>query len=161
MQNGLEARLHQKLEAADAAFRRHLDSSVMRLEAKLDSIALNASVCSNAAQAQQTPSSPSSCTLQHDLKLGSSPEKTHEQSEQDRYRFGLEKRLDRIASAVGVKTNGEEDDDRKRLKEKLKQAIERDKRSRVRKIESEQAMWLEYIFGICKADRHFGKRGSR
>jgi hypothetical protein len=105
----------------------------MRLEAKLDSFASNASVCPNAANVRPS-SSPESSTLHHDLKLSSPSEVIREQSELEKCKSSLEKKLDRIA---------------------------RDKRSRVRKIESEQAMWLEYIFGICKADRHFGKRGSR
>lgn len=132
----------------------------MRLEAKLDSFASNASVCPNAANVRPS-SSPESSTLHHDLKLSSPSEVIREQSELEKCKSSLEKKLDRIASSMGVKINEEDDDDRKRMKEKLKQAVERDKRSRVRKIESEQAMWLEYIFGICKADRHFGKRGSR
>jgi hypothetical protein len=147
----------------------------MRLEAKLDSIALIISARSSTA-----PPSPESCALHHSgqrsgpfkiedgysekkniVKFGCPSEVLQEQNEQERYKNSLEKKLDRIASAVGVKTNEDEDDDRKRLKEKLKHAIERDKRSRVRKIESEQAKWLEYIFGICKADQRCGKRGSR
>ena len=134
------------------------------MEAKLDSIALNASACSSATHMQQFQASLNQSTeIKCDLfktqgnKLDSLPE----EHGQDRYKASLDKRLDRIASAVGVKASEEDDDDRKRLKEKLKLAIERDKRSRIRKIESEQAKWLEYIFGICKADQRCGKRGSR
>jgi hypothetical protein len=86
------------------------------------------------------------------------------QPEQDRQKglpVSLERRLDQIASAVGVKAAGEEEDDRKRLKEKLKLALERDKRRRIRQIVPEHAKWLEYVFGICKADQRLGKRGSR
>jgi hypothetical protein len=34
-------------------------------------------------------------------------------------------------------------------------------RHSVRHIESEQEMWTEYIFGICKPDGRVGKAGSR
>jgi hypothetical protein len=172
-QRGFEARLVQRLEAADLALRQQLEASVLRLEAKLDSIASNAGECFSATHEQQLPTPPLSRALHRlgqrsgiegdsfetkGVSLGTSHEG---QQEQDRFKSNLEKRLDRIAIAVGVKPAGEEDDDRKRMKEKLKLAIERDKRSHIRKIVSEQAKWLEYIFGICKADQRCGKRGSR
>ncbi len=80
-------------------------------------------------------------------------------------KFGaMDKKLDRIAAAVGVKSVGNEGDDeadRKRLKEKLKVAIELDRRSRIRTIVSKSEVWLEYFFGICSPDQRIGKRGSR
>ena len=76
----------------------------------------------------------------------------------------VNKMLERIAVAVGVKIGGNEGDDeedRKRLKEKLKVAIELDRRTRVHTIVSSREVWLEYIFGICSPDKRVGKRGSR
>jgi hypothetical protein len=76
----------------------------------------------------------------------------------------VDRKVDRIAVAVGVKGGGNEGDDeedRKRLKEKLKVAIELDRRSRIRTIVSKREVWLEYIFGICSPDQRIGKRGSR
>jgi hypothetical protein len=76
----------------------------------------------------------------------------------------MDRKLDRIAAAVGVKSvgnDGDDEADRKRLKEKLKVAIELDRRSRIRTIVSQSEVWLEYMFGICKPDQRIGKRGSR
>ncbi len=83
----------------------------------------------------------------------------------DRKVEGMSKMLDLMSGALGVKMGvanvGDDAEDRKRLKEKLKDAVEKDKRDRFRKIESEQEVWLEYIFGICKSDLRTGKHGSR
>jgi hypothetical protein len=80
-------------------------------------------------------------------------------------KFGLmDKKLDRIAGAVGVKSGeneGDDEQDRKRLKEKLKAAIETDRRSKTHTVVSSGDAWLEYLFGICKPDQRNGKRGSR
>ena len=58
-------------------------------------------------------------------------------------------------------SSGDDNEDRKRLKEKLKEALESDRRRRLRPIVSARQQWLEYIFGICKPDRRNGKRGNR
>ncbi len=80
-------------------------------------------------------------------------------------KFGdINRKLELIAAAVGVKAGnqeGDDEEDRKRLKEKLKVAIELDRRNRVRTIVSSREVWLEYIFGICRPDKRMGKRGSR
>ena len=80
-------------------------------------------------------------------------------------KFGaIDRKLEQIAIAMGVRgvsNEGDDEEDRKRLKEKLKQAIEADRRSRVRPIISRGEMWLEYVFGICRPDQRLGKRGSR
>ncbi len=162
----------ERLDAAEAALQRQLEVGVARLEAKLDRVA------SSHREALPSPAAPASSSLQNSeqmpgmgevfqekgrgLKL-SSPSEGQVQQEQDRQRaLSMERRLDQIASAVGVRAvAGEEDDHRKRLKEKLNLAIERDKRSRIRQIVPEHAKWLEHIFGICKADQRLGKRGSR
>ena len=75
----------------------------------------------------------------------------------------LDKKLMQIINVLVVKhtCEGDDDEDRKRLKEKLKQAIEADRRSRIRPIVSRSEVWLEYIFGICQPDQRIGKRGSR
>jgi hypothetical protein len=74
----------------------------------------------------------------------------------------LDKMLVQIINVLVKSTSeGDDDEDRKRLKEKLKQAIEADRRSRIRPIVSRSEMWLEYIFGICQPDQRIGKRGSR
>ncbi len=72
--------------------------------------------------------------------------------------------IEHIAATVGVKTEagaGDDEEDRKRLKEKLREALDLDKRSRIRTIMSERELWLEYVFGICQPDGRLGKRGSR
>ncbi len=57
---------------------------------------------------------------------------------------------------------GDDDDDRKRIKERLKEAVECDKRARSRVVtDVTRESWFEYIFGICEPDRRVGKQGSR
>ncbi len=78
----------------------------------------------------------------------------------------LDKKVESVASAVGVRSGiaaGDDEEDRRRLKEKLKEALDRDRdrRNRVDDDSSEQSVWLEYIFGICRPDQRMGKRGSR
>jgi hypothetical protein len=74
----------------------------------------------------------------------------------------MDAKLDRIAETVGV-TDGpdKEEEDRKRLKEKLKEVLEIAQRNRIQQITSEKEKWLEYVFGICRPDGRIGKRGSR
>jgi hypothetical protein len=78
-------------------------------------------------------------------------------------RFAIvESRLESIAEAVGVAAEvnvGDDDADRKRLKERLKEALEGDQTSQSN--HNEKETWMEYIFGICKPDGRVGKRGSR
>ena len=53
-------------------------------------------------------------------------------------------------------------DDRKRLKERLKDAVEHDQSAAARGAgEAEREGWAEYLFGICKPDGRVGKLGSR
>ena len=77
----------------------------------------------------------------------------------------MNQKLNSIGIAVSTlsksKINEGDEDDRKRLKEKLKLAIELDRRSRIRTIVSRREVWMEYIFGICSPDKRIGKRGSR
>ncbi len=47
------------------------------------------------------------------------------------------------------------------FQEKLKVAIELDRRSKVRTIVSSGEVWIDYLFGICRPDQRIGKRGSR
>jgi hypothetical protein len=72
--------------------------------------------------------------------------------------------LDGIAKTVGVAVvshAGNDEEDRRRLKEKLKEVLEIAQRNRIHKITSEKERWLEYVFGICRPDGRIGKRGSR
>jgi hypothetical protein len=68
-----------------------------------------------------------------------------------------------VAMAVGVPDTNEDSgaEERRRLKEKLKTAMESGTRHSVRHIELERETWTEYIFGICKPDGRVGKAGSR
>jgi hypothetical protein len=75
----------------------------------------------------------------------------------------IEKRLEKIADAVGVKkmvAEGNDDEDRKRLKERLNEALGEHRRKVLRN-EEEIEGWTEYIFGICKPNGRLGKHGSR
>jgi hypothetical protein len=76
----------------------------------------------------------------------------------------LELQIARIIEAMGIKERvnvGDDNEDRKRLKEKLNEALENDRRNRLHTIVSEREVWLEYLFGICSPDRRNGKRGNR
>ncbi len=76
----------------------------------------------------------------------------------------MDKKLERISNSLGLKAgidDGNDEEDRRRLKEKLKVAIEVDRRSHIRAIVSRSEVWIEYIFGICSPDKRLGKRGSR
>ena len=73
---------------------------------------------------------------------------------------GLDRKVERIAAEMGVHfvaSVGDDNEDRKRLKEKLKAALDRQTRTIVK----QQEDWLEFMFGICKPDGRVGKRGSR
>ena len=77
---------------------------------------------------------------------------------------GLDRTLALVAGALGVRDSnveGGSGDDRRRLKEKLKAAMESGQRLSVRHIDSEREMWVEYVFGICKPDGRVGKGGSK
>ena len=78
---------------------------------------------------------------------------------------GLDRTLALVAGAVGVHNHLDSEEssrnDRRRLKEKLKAAMEVGQRLTVRQIKSERAMWLDYVFGICKPDGRVGKGGSK
>ena len=78
----------------------------------------------------------------------------------------MDKKLEKITATMGIRSGanmGDDEEDRKRLKEKLKLAIELDKQSHVTvsKIVSNRELWMEYIFGICSPEPRTGKRGSR
>jgi hypothetical protein len=76
---------------------------------------------------------------------------------------GVERRLDKIAHAVGIRnavSAGDDDEDRKRLKMRLKEALAiQNAHDRV------SASWvegyLEYFFGIRPPNGRIGKQGSR
>jgi hypothetical protein len=75
----------------------------------------------------------------------------------------IENRLKLIAESVGITVQanaGDDNEDRKRLKEKLKEALElKQKEHSLQNKEKEP--WMEYVFGICKADGRVGNGGSR
>jgi restriction endonuclease S subunit len=74
----------------------------------------------------------------------------------------LDEKLENIAEALGVKrtkTNND-DEDRKRLKERLMQAIEHHHK-RLPKNGDVKESWISYIFGICEPNGRNGKQGSR
>ncbi len=76
---------------------------------------------------------------------------------------GIGPRVEEIAQAVGIdKQNvsaGDDEEDRKRIKERLREVLEtnyeRVKRNNVKKT------FIEYFFGICKTNGREGKVGSR
>ena len=71
-------------------------------------------------------------------------------------------KLDTIRAAEAAEPALPEDDDskdRKRMKERLKETLEMDKK-RFRQAPVPEG-WLEYLFGICEADGRVGKVRSR
>jgi hypothetical protein len=76
----------------------------------------------------------------------------------------VDARLTTIADHLGIATQtdiGDDDEDRKRLKEKLKAALNSQQNRDKRHETVEKESWMEYIFGICKPDGRVGKKGSR
>jgi hypothetical protein len=76
----------------------------------------------------------------------------------------MDKRMGRIEAAVGILPDDikEDDDaeDRKRMKERLKEALSNNTKPKLKSEEGEMN-FLEYLFGICKPDGRIGKHGSR
>jgi hypothetical protein len=76
---------------------------------------------------------------------------------------GIERRLDKIAYAVGIRhivSAGDDDEDRKRLKMRLKEALTiQNANDRVSVTEPEG--YLEYFFGMRPPNGRIGKQGSR
>ncbi len=75
----------------------------------------------------------------------------------------MERRLEKIADAVGVNKTvsaGDDDEDRKRLKERLNEALKTHKKNALRG-EIQPDGWAEYLFGICRPNGRLGKHGSR
>ncbi len=78
---------------------------------------------------------------------------------------GIDRKLNLIADAVGVRMRAKQEEDaedRKRLKERLKEALSFEKHDRLNGAhEGEGEDWPEFIFGICRPDGRVGKMGSR
>ncbi len=73
----------------------------------------------------------------------------------------IQRTIKSISERVGGESRKKNDgEDRKRLKEKLKEAM-RAENSKSSGIVPELETWMEYLFGICKPDGRAGKPGSR
>ncbi len=71
--------------------------------------------------------------------------------------------LGKIAQVLGVKEDanvGDDEEDRKRLKVRLKEALEK-KRPHTDNSVIEASGYLEHYFGICRPNTRTGKHGSR
>ncbi len=83
----------------------------------------------------------------------------------DRRLDSLDRKLNMIAEAVGVCVRAKEDEDaedRKQLKERLKEALALEKQGKLRSAnQDEKESWAEYIFGIAQPNVRVGKMGSR
>ena len=76
----------------------------------------------------------------------------------------MDDRLAAIAEAVRAEAKvsaGDDDEDRKRLKERLKEALATQRRPSRTGAAAEGEPWMEYLFGICRPDGRVGKKGSR
>ena len=76
----------------------------------------------------------------------------------------IEEKLNVIASMVGAKEGSKVFDDleeRKRLKERLKAELEKNRKAQRTSKGLEKESWIEYIFGIGPPDGRVGKDGSR
>jgi hypothetical protein len=83
-------------------------------------------------------------------------------SKTERQLMELDTRLEDISEAVGMKlkvSSGDDDEDRKRLKERFKEALDHQKKNIIGEIDVEG--YSEYFFGICKPNGRLGKHGSR
>ena len=142
----LEAKLDRLAEAFDRAQRQHLGP---HSNMPPDGGTANGSDARAATDVRSADAEQHRPTLTEDQRLE-----------------GLDRQLMLVAKAVGAPllqrvSAGDDNEDRKRLKEKLKEALESDRRGRLRKIVSERQRWVEYLFGICQPDRRNGKRGNR
>ncbi len=76
---------------------------------------------------------------------------------------GMDPKIDAIAQAIGIDQEdaraGDDDEDRKRIKERLREALESNY-ERTKK-DSRKQSFKEYFFGICKTNGRVGKTGSR
>ena len=63
------------------------------------------------------------------------------------------------SKAANASKAGDDDQDRKRIKERLKEAFETHKKREHR--DEEVVKWPEYLFGICEPDKRQGKKVSR
>ena len=89
-------------------------------------------------------------------------EEPHEVEQQVGKLDNIDRKINMIAEAVGVRLRAKQEEDaedRKRLKERLKEALMLEKRSLVDADDRET--WAEYIFGITKPNGRVGKMGSR
>ena len=78
----------------------------------------------------------------------------------------LDRKLNLIAEAVGMRVRSKEEEDaedRKRLKERLKEALALENHGRLRSVDQDEKeeSWAEYIFGIAQPNGRVGKMGSR
>ncbi len=76
----------------------------------------------------------------------------------------IDRKINMIAAAVGVRLRAKQEEDaedRKRLKERLKEALMLEKQHHMRVDEDDRESWVEYIFGITKPNGRVGKMGSR
>ncbi len=76
---------------------------------------------------------------------------------------GMDPKVDEIAQAIGIDKQdanaGDDDEDRKRIKERLREALETNYEHM--KKNTRKKSFLEYFFGICKTNGRVGKVGSR
>ena len=88
----------------------------------------------------------------------------HDQIDANKDTADLRSLISKIAEAVGVNSGpnaSDDEEDRRRIKERFKDALEKDQNRRIREEETTKEKWLEYVFGICKPDGRIGKAGSR
>jgi hypothetical protein len=76
---------------------------------------------------------------------------------------GMDPKIEEIAQAFGIDrqdaNTGEDEEDRKRIKERLKEALETNYERAKRNIKKQS--FIEYFFSICKTNGRVGKIGSR
>ena len=161
----------------ESAIRREISKNTRYLDAKIDSIAEAVasfhsvdptSTSMDAAVMEESRRERTAKELNSDSgKSCGTPHGEKEQlpiKEMVQKLDSLHKKIENISSALGIRSGmaaGDDEEDRRRLKEKLKEALDRDRRTRISDVTPEHAVWLEYIFGICKPDQRVGKRGSR
>jgi hypothetical protein len=88
----------------------------------------------------------------------------HVPSKVDSQYDGIERRLDKIAFAVGIRnvvSAGDDNEDRKRLKMRLKEALTIQNANDDRVSVAEPEGYLEYFLGIRPPNGRIGKQGSR
>ena len=132
-----------------------MEERMDRIESKIDE------------QHKETPQCASAVSIQSTLTArfdGTDTKVERLSSRLDTRCDAVEKRLEKIAYAVGIRyvvSAGDDNEDRKRLKMRLKEALKLQQADADGHVIEKREGYLEYFFGIRAPNSRVGKQGSR